>query len=420
MIKKLRIKLILTNMLLITTVLIIAFTVIFVKSAQELEESSILIMEEIAFADHKQIDHLFDNDNEHLDDHSYISTYVLELNTEEKTCYIEGYGSVEDLDSDDSSYINEIIKAVFRTKETVGVLSDYNMRFFITDMHFGKKIVLLDQRYEDDYLRQLVISLILSFLVAFVFLSIVSIILSSISIKPIEKSLKQQQRLISDVSHELKTPLTIISTNADIVLSHKDSAVENETKWLNYIKDETKRTSDMISMMLYIAKSDESQKKPILQPVDLSTIAHESALSFESVCFENGKTFTFDIEDDICVKADENQLKQLILILLDNAVKYSNDNGRIELKISKNNDNAILSVFNTGVPIPKDIMPSLFERFYRREESRARMSGGSGLGLSIAKRIIEENEGSISLSSSKEHGTTFTCSFKIQKNKTNK
>lgn len=407
-------------MLLITTVLIIAFTVIFVKSAQELEESSILIMEEIAFADHKQIDHLFDNDNEHLDDHSYISTYVLELNTEEKTCYIEGYGSVEDLDSDDSSYINEIIKAVFRTKETVGVLSDYNMRFFITDMHFGKKIVLLDQRYEDDYLRQLVISLILSFLVAFVFLSIVSIILSSISIKPIEKSLKQQQRLISDVSHELKTPLTIISTNADIVLSHKDSAVENETKWLNYIKDETKRTSDMISMMLYIAKSDESQKKPILQPVDLSTIAHESALSFESVCFENGKTFTFDIEDDICVKADENQLKQLILILLDNAVKYSNDNGRIELKISKNNDNAILSVFNTGVPIPKDIMPSLFERFYRREESRARMSGGSGLGLSIAKRIIEENEGSISLSSSKEHGTTFTCSFKIQKNKTNK
>lgn len=420
MIKKLRIKLILANMLLITTVLVVAFTLIFVKSAQDLEESSIQIMEEIASADHRQIDRLFNNDKEHSDDHSYISTYVLELNTEERTCYIEGYGSVEDLDSDDSSYINEIIKAVFRSKETVGVLSDINMRFYITDMHFGKKIVLLDQGYEDDYLHQLAISLILSFLVAFVFLSIVSFILSSISIKPIDKSLKQQQRLISDVSHELKTPLAIISTNADIVLSHKDSVVENETKWLNYIKDETKRTSDMISMMLYIAKSDESQKKPILQPVDLSTIAHESALSFESVCFENGKKFTFDIEDDICVKADENQLKQLILILLDNAVKYSNENGKIELKISKNNDNAVLSVFNTGIPIPKENMPSLFERFYRVEASRARTSGGSGLGLSIAKRIIEENEGSISLSSSAEHGTTFTCSFKIRKNKTNK
>lgn len=417
MIKKLRIKLILTNILLITTVLIISFSVIFIQSAKELEKRSIETMQTIALTEHGKFDHLFDINNGNSDEHPYISTYVLDINTGNKTCYIEGYGSVEDLNSDDSYYINEIIKAVFTSNTTEGELSEYNMRFFVTDMHFGKRIVLLDQRYEDDYLRQLIISLILSFFVAFVFLSIVSFILSSISIKPIEKSLKQQQQLISDVSHELKTPLTIISTNADIVLSHEDSIVENEKKWLGYIKDETSRMSDLISMMLYLAKSDESQKKPILQPLDLSNLAYEIALSFESVCFENGKSFTFSIEDDISICADEGGLKQLLLILLDNAVKYSNDGGRIELSISKKNENALVSVFNTGVPIPKENIPSLFERFYRVDQSRTRETGGSGLGLSIAKRIIEENEGAIAVSSSLDNGIQFICSFKIN-NKT--
>ncbi len=418
MIKKLRIKLILTNILLITTVLIVSFTVIFIKSAQELEKNSIEAMQTIAFNEHGKFDHLFNKNSGNSDEHPYISTYVLDINTENRTCFIEGYGQVEDLNSEDSYYINEIIKSVFRSNETEGELSEYNMRFFVRDMHFGKRIVLLDQRYEDDYLRQLLISSILSFFIAFVFLSIVSIILSSISIKPIEKSLKQQQQLISDVSHELKTPLTIISTNADIVLSHEDSIVENEKKWLGYIKDETKRTSDLISMMLYLSKSDESQKKPILQPVDLSNLAYEIALSFESVCFENNKTFTFNIDEDITICADEDGIKQLLLILLDNAVKYSNANGKIELNIATKNDIAVVSVFNTGIPIPKENIPSLFERFYRVEQSRTRESGGSGLGLSIAKRIIEENEGTISVSSGSENGTQFTCSFKIIKNKT--
>ena len=418
MIKKLRIKLILTNILLITTVLIISFSVIYIKSAQELEERSIETMRTIALTEHGKFDHLFDKNSGNSDEHPYISTYVLDINTEDKTCYIEGYGSVDDLDSDDSYYINEIIKTVFTSNEIEGELSEHNMRFLVTDMHFGKRIVLLDQRYEDDYLRQLIISLLLSFFVAFAFLSIVSFILSSISIKPIEKSLKQQQQLISDISHELKTPLTIISTNTDIVLSHENSIVENEKKWLGYIKDETSRMSDLISMMLYHAKSDESQKKPILEPVDLSNLAYEIALSFESVCFENRKNFTISIDEGISICADEGGLKQLLLILLDNAVKYSNEDGRIELCISKKNENAIISVFNTGIPIPKENIPSLFERFYRVDQSRTRESGGSGLGLSIAKRIIEENEGAISVSSGPENGTQFICSFKIYKNRT--
>ena len=401
MIKKLRIKLILTNILLITTILIISFSVIYIKSAQELEERSIETMRTIALTEHGKFDHLFDKNSGNSDEHPYISTYVLDINTEDKTCYIEGYGSVDDLDSDDSYYINEIIKTVFTSNEIEGELSEHNMRFLVTDMHFGKRIVLLDQRYEDDYLRQLIISLSLSFFVAFAFLSIVSFILSSISIKPIEKSLKQQQQLISDISHELKTPLTIISTNTDIVLSHENSIVENEKKWLGYIKDETSRMSDLISMMLYHAKSDESQKKPVLEPVDLSNLAYEIALSFESVCFENRKNFTISIDEGISICADEGGLKQLLLIC-----------------ISKKNENAIISVFNTGIPIPKENIPSLFERFYRVDQSRTRESGGSGLGLSIAKRIIEENEGAISVSSGPENGTQFICSFKIYKNRT--
>ncbi len=411
MLKKLRLKLFLTNMLLVTTVLIIAFSIIFIKSAGDLEENSIETMQYIAASDRDYFDKLLDAPEYR----SYISTYILDIDMKNKTCYVEGYGMVDELDTNDSQYINGIIKEIESIKTDIGVLPEYNMRFYIDEKPMGYKIVLLDQRYEDDYLRQLLFSLVISFIVTIVFLSVVSIILASISIKPIERSLKQQQRLISDISHELKTPLTIISTNSDIVLSHEDSLVKDEKKWLGYIKDETTRMTDLISMMLYHAKSYEAQTKLSLKPLNLTNIAYETALSFESVCFENGKSFTYSLEDNVSICADEHSLRDLLLILLDNAVKYSNENGRIELNIHTKHDIAYISVFNTGIPIPKEHIPSLFERFYRVEESRTRTAGGSGLGLSIAKRIIEENEGSISVSSSEEHGTQFICSFQIHK-----
>ncbi|MBQ0108844.1 MAG: GHKL domain-containing protein, partial [Clostridiales bacterium] len=117
----------------------------------------------------------------------------------------------------------------------------------------------------------------------------------------------------------------------------------------------------------------------------------------------------------IYVKCNKQSIKQLIGILLDNAIKYSNDNGKIIFSLKRDQDKAVMSVFNTGDPIPKEEIPYLFDRFYRVDESRSRDKGGNGLGLSIAKKIIENNEGSISVISNEENGTTFFCTFKLSK-----
>lgn len=417
MIKKLKLKFILTNMTLISIVMLAAFSMLYFNTANELEENSISAMKDIARNDHRKLDSLFEPKPEGDKNHSYLSTYTIDLDEHTNTCFIDGFGDVENLTEDKIKYINGLIYSVKTQENNEGVLEEYNMRYFYTETPSGLRIVLLDKGYEDDSLSNLLVSFATIGSIAFTAFLIISVIVARIAVKPVAESIKQQKQLVSDISHELKTPITIISTNTDIVLSHNESTVDSERKWLGYIKDETKRMSELVSMMLYLAKTDESGVKPSLVEFDLSNSAFEITLPFESICFENSKTFSINIEPNIKILGDEASVKQLMVILLDNAVKYSNDNGRIEFTLKSNADKAIMSVFNTGLPIPKENIPHLFDRFYRIEESRSRDKGGSGLGLSIAKRIIENNKASISVTSDMDHGTVFSCTFDIAKQK---
>ncbi len=418
MIKKLKFKFIITNMLLVTVVMFTAFGILYFNSASELYDNSMSAMRDIAERKHGRLEYLFKPDHEGDDSHAYISTYTIDINEEKQSCVINGFGSIENLTEENLKYINTLINTVLSKDTSEGVLDEYNMRFLNVKQDDGtRRIVLLDKLYEDESLKQLLVSFAISGSVAFVAILIISILIAGVAVRPVERSMMQQKQLIADISHELKTPLTVIGTNTDIILSHADSDIQSETKWLGYIKDETNRMSELLNMMIYLAKSDEELEEQVLSDVKLSDAAFEIALPFESVCFERGKSFDFEIEPDIIVLGEESSIKQLILILLDNAVKYSNDGGSIKLIISEHGDKARISVFNTGEPINRDIIPRLFERFFRVDESRSRDKGGSGLGLSIAKRIIERNEASISVSSSIENGTMFSCDFKISKQK---
>lgn len=416
MIKRLKIKFILINMCLISVVMTLAFSVLYYKSAHELETASKDALREIAYEPKDPLNNFF-GENKFENKHSNFVTYTLDIDSRTNTCYIDGFGDAENLTDEKIEYVHSLINAVDRMNSNEGVLKEFNMRFYKTVSTYKTRIVLLDKQYEDQSLKQLLMSFAFSGAIAFLAFLIISVLLAYITVKPVEKSWKQQKRLISDVSHELKTPITIINTNTDIILSHKDSSVENETKWIGYIKDETERMSDLVNSMLYLAKSDEAETKPKLEAVDLSNLVYEVALPFESVCYEKHKAYTYDIAPDVRICGDNASLKQLLIILLDNAVKYSNENGNIRIELSIISDKATVSVFNTGVPIPKECIPYLFDRFFRVEKSRTRENGGSGLGLSIAKRIIEYNEGTISVTSSEENGTLFTCSFKHIKTK---
>lgn len=417
MIKKLKLKFIAINMLFVTIVMIASFLIMYYNASNDIEKNSRDAMYDIAKRK-PEINHSpFKPQQPHHNNYSHLTTYSIQFNKNNNTYFIEGFGEETDLTDEDIEYINNIIHLVRSSTRNEGILEEYDLRYYFTDTPDGERIILLDRSYEKDSLQRLSLSYLSGCTIAFFLFLIISMILANISVKPVEASMLKQTQLVSDVSHELKTPITIISTNTDIVLSHQDSYVKDEEKWLGYIKDETQRMSSLVNMMLYLAKTDETNTSPDFATFNVSDTVYEMSLAFESVCFESAKAFNIDVEPNLYINAVETEIKQLIAILLDNAVKYSNENGSIKISLKKSSDKAVISVFNTGEHIPKDKIPYLFDRFYRLEQSRSREKGGSGLGLSIAKRISEANQGAITVSSIKDHGTTFKCIFDLSKPK---
>ena len=227
------------------------------------------------------------------------------------------------------------------------------------------------------------------------------------ALAPAEKAWEQQNRFVADASHELKTPLTVILANLDILSSHPDSTIREQRQWIRNTREEAERMRDLIQDLLFLAKSDANALPVLTAEVDMTDCAEDRALNFEAVAFENDVTLDTEIENGLKVTGSESQLKQLLTILLDNAVKYAGPKGRVLMKVFRKQDKVIVSVNNTGEPISAEDLPHIFERFYRPDKSRARADGGCGLGLSIAENIVQQHNGTITCTSSREEGTTF-------------
>ena len=243
----------------------------------------------------------------------------------------------------------------------------------------------------------------------------ISLLLSGLAIRPVKRSWKQQHQFVADASHELKTPLTVILANNNIIMSHKDDTVESQEKWLNSTKEEAEHMSKLVGDLLFLAKSDGEQSPVVFSEIDLSDICENVSLQFDPVAFEKGLNLTCDVQPGITMQGDGTQLNQLVRIFLDNACKYTPEGGDITLRLAKNGPQTIMSVTNTGDPIPKESLEHLFERFYRVDEARTRTSseGGYGLGLAIAKTITERHGGTVSVESTAGKGTVFTVTFKV-------
>lgn len=218
--------------------------------------------------------------------------------------------------------------------------------------------------------------------------------------RPVQLAFDKQKQFIADASHELKTPLTIITANAEVL---QGSLPDN--KWLMYILEQSSRMKHLINNLLDLAKLDAYSDKQEFSVTDLTKTVRNAALSFESLAYEYGKKYTMEIEEDLSVCGNENQLKQLVVILLDNAFKYADEKGSIQISLFRHGDKKQLLVRNTGKGIaPKD-QKRIFERFYRSDSSRSRQSGGYGLGLSIAQSIVKSHKGQITV---KSDGNTYT------------
>ena len=216
---------------------------------------------------------------------------------------------------------------------------------------------------------------------------IVSIFLSKKIVAPLEENFQKQKQFISDAGHELKTPISVINANSELL-----SRQIGDNKWLSNIQYENEKMSTLVRQLLDLAKTE--SVKPQLERIDFSRLVSGELLPFESVAFEHHITLLSDIQEGINVDGDQNKLKQLVSILIENALSHSEENKEVNVILKTQRNMATLSVINEGKAIPVNQQERIFERFYRLDEARSD-DGHFGLGLAIAKAIVESHNGKI-------------------------
>jgi signal transduction histidine kinase len=223
-----------------------------------------------------------------------------------------------------------------------------------------------------------------------------------------EQSLESQRQFIADSSHELRTPLTTIRGNVDLLERQTDDACRKES--LDSIKREAERMSRIVQNLLLLAQIDAQQAFNPRQ-VELDTILLDVFRQAKTMC--NGRTIQLGNEDQVTVMGDADQLKQMVLNLVDNAIKHTSPDGRITLSLGKDDKWAWIEVNDDGVGIPAEHLPKIFDRFYRVDKARSRAQGGTGLGLAIVKSIAELHGGRVTVSSALGKGSTFTIWLRL-------
>ena len=392
MIRKLRIKItvILSSVLAVVTVGIMATINIMAQSNAQTQINERLL--KIAYNNGK-IPREYSNTNiYHPNDEGYIDTFSVLVDGAYRLIGIYSGRTGESDDISQEDYI-EYANSAINSNEQSGEIGSY--AYLIELKPYGKIIVFLDISQYQHVNRNLFFTTFFMGITAVILFTLISFSLSFWLVKPVKENFERQKRFISDASHELKTPLAVISANTDVLESEI-----GENKWLTYIRSESQRMSELVNELLTLARlDDKSGHKLIMTEINLSDLVLMTTLPFESTVFEMGKKFDVDVQPDIKCKGDESALKHILTILIDNAVKYSAEHGEISVKLYNQSNKHIIEVYNTGEGIKPENLSKIFERFFRQDESRNSKTGGYGLGLSIAKSSVEAHGGKISVQS---------------------
>lgn len=314
-----------------------------------------------------------------------------------------------------SDEICSLVTEVFALGTERGTYS--GMQYQLARKNYGYLAAFVDTRVEKNMQSQLFRLSLMIYIISLGLSVVIAWLLSRWAIKPVREAFDKQRQFVADASHELKTPLSTIATNMDVLV-----AETGENRWTGYIKSEVERMSSLVRDLLYLAKCDSGATRYQMSRFDLSRAVESVVLPFETVIFEKQMTLETKIAGGIEITGDEKRIQQLALILVDNAVRHSSAGAVISVCLSASGESGAqkagsasghitLKVRNTGTGISNWDMAHIFERFYRADSSRTRDTGGSGLGLSIAKSIADAHHARLEVSSDGETWTEFTLSM---------
>ncbi len=269
----------------------------------------------------------------------------------------------------------------------------------------------------DVYSARILLSKLLRTFLAIVPLVLLSVFLISRkaaqnSVRPIAEAWERQRQFVADASHELKTPLAVISANADALLLEFRDSPGSSRKWLGYIRDEISRMSGLINDLLLLARVEGNIRTESRMQFDFGQCIAEACVVVEALLYEKGIALESSIPEHVILDSSEADVRKLLSILLDNAVKYTNPGGFIRVCLKKQKGIAELSIENSGPGIPAQMLPYIFDWFYRADQARENEDGSYGLGLSIAKGISGRLGAELTAHSVPGQSTTFTFRIK--------
>ena len=296
---------------------------------------------------------------------------------------------------------------------TEGTVEEYGVVWRKGEIPSGERIAMVSTVATSQVRLQQILT---SIAVAVLVLLIASLFvwkLSKMVVEPVRLVWEAQSRFTSDASHELKTPLSVIAANTQILEEHLATIPDEDHRWIISTRDEAKRMQALVNDLLELSKADEATlasdavfRRDLL---DFSALVEEACLEFEVMAFERGRAFDENLTPDLWVRSDHGALDRVVRILLDNAVKYAEKGSTIKVVlVPEGKATARLSVNNQAKPLSQEDVDHIFDRFYRSDSSRSRSTGGFGLGLAIAKTTMLALDGDITCTSSAEEGTTFT------------
>ena len=386
MLKRLRLKFILIVMSIVTVLFLVIFGLVLHLTRQNIERESIQMMRTLAF---RPPDHAMMHRPDRMQENIRLPYFTVNVAHDGG---ITAYGS-DYFDLTDQEQLRELVNTAEQSKAQIGLIQKYDLRFMKNNLPNAKTIVFADISSEKAMLRGLIRNAVIIGAVSYAVLFVISFLLAKWVTRPVEKTWNEQKQFIADASHELKTPLTVIITNAEM-LSDQSYTEQDKAQFTDNILSTSKRMRGLVESLLELARLDNAKTQIQHSSVDFSKLLNDSLLPFEPLFYENDLMLSAEIESGTVIEGDAEKLRQVFTILLDNALKYSTPAGTVNVRMKRQNAACLLSVASNGAPLSKEECQSIFKRFYRVDQAR-NDTQSYGLGLPIAERIVSEHHGKI-------------------------